>query len=100
MATITKRGSRWEAQIRRKGYPSQTKSFLLKSDAQEWARYMEQQMDLKSLPSIDPKLLDGMTLTPDLVWASCLIKCITKQIKGTYERATAELREPLKRKLN
>jgi integrase len=61
MATITKRGNRWEAQIRRKGYPSQTKSFLLKSDAQEWARYIEQQVDRRSLP-YDPRKLDNITL--------------------------------------
>lgn len=61
MATITKRGNRWEVQIRRKGYPSQTKSFLLKSDAQEWARYIEQQVDRRSLP-YDPRKLDNITL--------------------------------------
>lgn len=61
MATITKRGNRWEAQVRRKGYPSQTKSFLLKSDAQEWARYIEQQVDRRSLP-YDPRKLDNITL--------------------------------------
>ncbi len=61
MSTITKRGNRWEAQIRRKGYPSQTKSFLLKSDAQEWARYIEQQVDRRSLP-YDPRKLDTITL--------------------------------------
>jgi len=61
MATIIKRNTRWEVQIRRKGYPSQTKSFLLKSDAQEWARYIEQQVDRRSLP-YDPRKLDNITL--------------------------------------
>lgn len=61
MATFTKRGNRWEAQVRRKGYPSQTKSFIMKSDAQEWARYIEQQVDRRSLP-YDPRKLDNITL--------------------------------------
>ncbi|EPN26696.1 shufflon-specific recombinase, partial [Pseudomonas syringae pv. actinidiae ICMP 19096] len=31
----------WEAQIRRKGYPDQRKTFETKSDAQAWARMIE-----------------------------------------------------------
>lgn len=61
MATIRKRGNRWEAQIRRKGYPAQSKSFIIKADAQEWARYIEQQADRRSLP-YDPRKLDNITL--------------------------------------
>jgi integrase len=61
LATLRKKGNRWQAQIRRKGHASITKSFLLKADAQEWVRYIEQQMDRKSLP-YDPKALDGITL--------------------------------------
>lgn len=46
MATITKRGDyQWQAKIRRKGYPPQSKTFDLKSDAEIWARDVEREMD-------------------------------------------------------
>jgi hypothetical protein len=35
----------WEAQIRRKGYPAQRKTFETKSDAQAWARMIESEID-------------------------------------------------------
>jgi integrase len=46
MATIRNRGEyQWEAQIRRKGYPAQRKTFETKSDAQAWARMIESEID-------------------------------------------------------
>jgi len=45
MATISKRGSSWFAQIRRKGHKSISKSFPTKGMAQEWARKIEREMD-------------------------------------------------------
>ena len=46
MATIRNRGEyQWEAQIRRKGYPAQSKTFETKSDAQAWARMIESEID-------------------------------------------------------
>ena len=41
MASIRKRNNRWEVRIRRTGQPTQTKTFTLKSDAQQWARESE-----------------------------------------------------------
>lgn len=41
MATITRRGSSWFAQVRRKGFAPRYKSFKLKADAQQWAREQE-----------------------------------------------------------
>lgn len=41
MASIRKRNNRWEARVRRSGQPTQTKTFTLKSDAQQWAREAE-----------------------------------------------------------
>ncbi|WP_247617852.1 hypothetical protein [Pseudomonas syringae] len=42
MATIRNRGEyQWEAQIRRKGYPAQRKTFETKSDAQAWSCLIE-----------------------------------------------------------
>ena len=46
MATIRNRGEyQWEAQIRRKGYPAQRKTFETKSDALAWARMIESEID-------------------------------------------------------
>ena len=45
MAAFEKRGQYWRAKIRRKGYPEQTRSFDLKSQAEAWARSIENEMD-------------------------------------------------------
>ena len=46
MATFRKRGSyRWQAQVRKKGYPLQTKTFETKAAAEAWARATEHEMD-------------------------------------------------------
>lgn len=45
MATITKRGSGWFTQVRRKGYPAQYRTFRLKADAEAWARRTEAAME-------------------------------------------------------
>ncbi|PWK31907.1 site-specific integrase [Cupriavidus plantarum] len=45
MATIRKRGPfQWEAQIRRKGYPPQSKTFNTKGQADAWAAMIESEM--------------------------------------------------------
>lgn len=41
MATISRRGKRWSVQIRRKGSPSQSKSFDTKAEAKAWASIQE-----------------------------------------------------------
>lgn len=41
MASIIKVGSKWRAQVRRKGYPAQTKTFSTKTLAQQWAKALE-----------------------------------------------------------
>jgi integrase len=45
MATIRKRGKTWQVQVRKKGYPLQTKSFTYKADAETWAKSTERDMD-------------------------------------------------------
>ena len=45
MATFRKRGpSRWEAQVRRRGWPTRTGTFQTKADAQAWAADTEAAM--------------------------------------------------------
>ena len=45
MATVTKRGKYWRAQIRRLGYPPQHKTFDTHAEAEAWARAVESEMD-------------------------------------------------------
>lgn len=45
MATIRQRGDTWQAIVKRKGYPTQSKTFDLKRDAERWARHQERLLD-------------------------------------------------------
>jgi hypothetical protein len=46
MATISKRSARqWQAKVRKRGYPTQTKTFTTKTRAEKWARWAESEMD-------------------------------------------------------
>lgn len=46
MATFQQRESgAWQAKVRRKGYPTQSQTFLRKAEAEAWARHMESQID-------------------------------------------------------
>src|SRR6266540_3781062 len=65
MATIRKRGDRWQVQVRRKGFGAASKSFRVLKDAEAWARHMEVQADRCDLPP-DPKTLDSIRFA-DLV---------------------------------
>ena len=45
MATIRQRAERWQCIVKRKGYPTQSKTFDLKKDAEKWGRLQERQLD-------------------------------------------------------
>lgn len=46
MGTITKRGElQWQAKVRRKGYPSQSRTFMYKEDAEKWVRAIERELE-------------------------------------------------------
>lgn len=46
MATLRKRGpSQWQVQVRRKGWPLQTKTFNTQAEAKTWATMIEREMD-------------------------------------------------------
>jgi integrase len=45
MATVFRRGGYWRAQVRRKGYPKESRTFDTKSEADAWARLVESEMD-------------------------------------------------------
>ena len=50
MATIRKRNDKWNVQIRRRGFPAISKSFVMKGDAQSWARKTEAELDRGEMP--------------------------------------------------
>ena len=61
MATITKRKGGWSVQIRRKGYPQQTRTVPTKAEAHAWAREQEGRID-RALAPINLRLLKRTTL--------------------------------------
>lgn len=53
MATIRKHRQKWQVQVRRLGHPPLSRSFILRSDAQAWARQVETKQDRgDSLPDL------------------------------------------------
>ena len=44
MPTIRKRATSWEAQVRKRGWPTVTRSFPTKADAVQWATERENEM--------------------------------------------------------
>lgn len=61
MASIRKFRGKWQVQVRRKGFPSISRTFERKTDAQEWARQTERQADRRDLPT-DTSILDRTSL--------------------------------------
>jgi integrase len=51
MASFRKRGDRWQARVSRKGMVSEVKSFVLREDAEKWARSIEREMDIGNYTS-------------------------------------------------
>ena len=60
MATLRKRGDRWQVQVRRKGRTPISRSFKLKSEALVWAREQELEAD-QGRPQVH-KTLKGITV--------------------------------------
>lgn len=44
MATFIKRGKKWQAKIRKEGWPKQSKVFMTRSEAVDWAAIIESEM--------------------------------------------------------
>ena len=61
MATIRKRGAKWQVQIRRAGSRPISRSFHVRRDAEAWSRQMELKADRCELPK-DPRALQRVTL--------------------------------------
>ena len=66
MATIRKRGARWQVQVRRQGIQCISKSFLLRADAEAWGRQKEVELDRGEFvwqTNANPKMTVGDLLT-------------------------------------
>lgn len=61
MATFQKRGDRYQARVRRQGYPEQSDTFRTKAAAERWAREVESKMDRGAFIA-PPKDTQRMTL--------------------------------------
>ena len=61
MASIRRRKSKWQAQVRRLGHPPLTRTFHLRADAELWSRQTEAQLDRGGLP-MDSRSLRSHTL--------------------------------------
>jgi hypothetical protein len=61
MASIRRRRSKWQAQIRRQGHAPLSRTFHLKADAELWARQTEAELDRGGLP-VDSRELRSHTL--------------------------------------
>lgn len=64
MASIIKVDGRWRAQVRRKGFPTETRTFDVKAQAAAWAAKIE--ADMMALKHNDTRIIAGMTLA-DLI---------------------------------
>jgi hypothetical protein len=122
MASIRKRGSSWQAQVRREGYPPLSKSLASKADAMAWARDKERSIDRAELPTELWRILGdeadqaalcagiGMTsmpswnLTPAITFGNWFLPISRRQVfeaaitsLNTISRAVVEESEPLVR---
>jgi integrase len=61
MATIRRRGTTWQVQVRRQGHSTLSRTFRLKADAEQWARHKEAEIDRGELP-VDTRALRSHTL--------------------------------------
>jgi integrase len=97
MASIRKRGTKYEVQFRRKGFATVTRSFLKLSDAKEWGRTVELKADRNEL-SPNKKTLDSITLA-ELV--ERYRDTVVPSLKGAARETitlNAFLRQPMCRK--
>ena len=61
MATIRQRKGKWQVQVRRQDQPTNSRTFILKADAQRWAKQAEAEADRRRTGN-DPSILRKVTL--------------------------------------
>lgn len=95
MAAIRKRANgKYEVQVRRKGQAPVSRSFHLRSDAEQWARHMETKADRGDLP-VSVKVLDAHTIKDILIRYRDEVTIKKRSADTETYLLNAFLREPL-----
>ena len=95
MASFRYRSNQWQARVRRKGYPDETKSFATRQDAEKWARSIEANIDKGQFINVSEA---QRTTLGDLI-GRYLVE-VTPLMKGASEdtiRLKAIMRKPISR---
>ena len=95
MASFRYRSNQWQARVRRKGYPDETKSFAIRQDAEKWARSIEADIDKGQFVNVSEA---QRTTLGDLI-ERYLVE-VTPLMKGASEdtiRLKAIMRKPISR---
>lgn len=95
MASIRYRQNRWQARVRRRGYPDETKTFTTRQDAEKWARSIETDIDKGQFVNVSEA---QRTTFGDLI-ARYLAE-VTVSMKGATKdtiRLKAMMRKPIAR---
>ena len=93
MATFRIRKNKWQARVRRKGQPDVTKTFLIRTDAEKWARSIEIEIDRGSYINTS---YAQKTLFKDLIQQ--YLKEVTPTLRGAPEdtyRLKKMMRNPI-----
>ncbi len=93
MATIRNHRGKWQAIVRRKGYPQQSKSFIAKTHAIKWARQVESYLDAGAVPT-NTKLLDDTSVADLLVRYRDTVTIHKKGLSSENTRLNSFLRQP------
>lgn len=94
MASILKRGDfSYQATVRRRGFPSKTKTFETKTDATKWARMIERDMDRGAWQDIS--LAERITLGEVLARYKNEVTSAKKSADIEVGKINAILREPI-----
>jgi integrase len=93
MATISNRNNKWHVRIRRIGQPTVAKTFLLRTDAEKWARSIEIEIDRGTFINTS---YAQKTLFKDLIQQ--YLKEVTPTLRGAHEdtyRLRKMMRNPI-----
>ena len=93
MATFRNRKNKWQARVRRSGQPDVTKTFLIRTDAEKWARSIEIEIDRGSYINTS---YAQKTLFKDLI--EQYLKEVTPTLRGAPEdtyRLRKMMRNPI-----
>jgi integrase len=93
MASFRQRSSKWQARVKRDGYPDQVKTFEARSDAERWARSVESAMDKGQF--IDTQEAQRTTLREIILrYAQEVTPTMKSAVEDTY-RLKAIARRPI-----